>query len=157
MSIDAQSFFLQSYRRIKKKKHHKSWNIEFTYVVHRTKVILLRCRTDIRAEPSQPEPTRHGPVMTLFDGLFLKCIKRYEFETYTWHGYWPLNGHFKFSKRFPNWFRSYSIFCEDGFLPFLHTFLRIFQEPLNLTWKNVWRPIRINIGSSKKSFIRCKN
>ena len=37
------------------------------------KVIVLQCRTDIRDEPAQP-----GPSMTLFDGLFLKCVKRYE-------------------------------------------------------------------------------
>ena len=45
------------------------------------KVILLRCRTDIRDEPARPEPARSGH--DAFDGLFLKFIKRYELETFT--------------------------------------------------------------------------
>ena len=39
------------------------------------KAIIFRCRTNIRDEPA--------PAMTLFDGLFLKCVKRYELETFT--------------------------------------------------------------------------
>ena len=42
----------------------------------------------------------------------------------------------KFSWRFLCQFRSYSFFCKDGFLPFLHTFLRITPKPLN-TFK-IW-------------------
>ena len=38
-------------------------------------VVLFRCRTDIRDEPARP-----GPVMTLFGGLFLKCVNTYELE-----------------------------------------------------------------------------
>ena len=47
------------------------------------KVIIFRCRTDIRDEPARPEPTQLGPAMTHFDGLFLKCVKIYELETST--------------------------------------------------------------------------
>ena len=47
------------------------------------KVVIFRCRTDIRDEPARPEPARPGPAMTLFDGLFLKSVKRYELETFT--------------------------------------------------------------------------
>ena len=48
------------------------------------KVIIFRCRADIRDEPARPEPsrlepTRCVPVITLIDGLFPKCIKIYEF------------------------------------------------------------------------------
>ena len=32
---------------------------------------------------NQPGPTRPGPAMTLFDGLFLKLVKRYELESST--------------------------------------------------------------------------
>ena len=42
------------------------------------KVIIFRCRIDIHDEPVRP-----GPAMTLFDGLFLKSVERYEIETYT--------------------------------------------------------------------------
>ena len=42
------------------------------------KVILFRCRIDIRDELARPEP-----AMTVFDGLFLKSVKRYELETFT--------------------------------------------------------------------------
>ena len=35
------------------------------------KVIIFRCRTDIRDEPARPDP-----AMTLFDGSFLKYVKR---------------------------------------------------------------------------------
>ena len=41
------------------------------------KVIIFRCRTDIRDDPARPKP-----AMTLFDGLFLKCVKRYKFITF---------------------------------------------------------------------------
>ena len=47
------------------------------------KVITFRFGTDIRDEPAQPEPARPGPAMTLFDGLFLKCVKRYKHKTFT--------------------------------------------------------------------------
>ena len=49
------------------------------------KVILFRCRTNICDDPARPEPAVQpaGPAMTLSDGLFLKCVKRYELETFT--------------------------------------------------------------------------
>ena len=42
------------------------------------KIIVFRCRTNIRDELARPEP-----ALTLFDGLFLKYVKRYELETFT--------------------------------------------------------------------------
>ena len=42
------------------------------------KVIIFRCKNNIREEPARPVPAK-----TLFDNLFLKCIKRYEHETFT--------------------------------------------------------------------------
>ena len=47
------------------------------------KLILFRCRTDIRDEPARPEPARPDPAMTLFDGLFLKYVESNDFETFT--------------------------------------------------------------------------
>ena len=49
--------------------------------------ILFRCRADIRDVPGRPEPAspgliRTGAVMTIFDGLFLKWLKRNEIETF---------------------------------------------------------------------------
>ena len=61
------------------------------------KVILLRGRADIPDEPAWPEPARPGSAMTLFDGLFLKCVKRNELETFTYHSYWHLNSRINFS------------------------------------------------------------
>ena len=46
------------------------------------KTILSWCKTNIRDEPTRPEPG-----MTLFDGLVLKCVKRYELETFTLHSF----------------------------------------------------------------------
>ena len=46
-------------------------------------VILFRCRADIRDEPARSEQARPGPAITLFDGLFLKCFKIHEDETFT--------------------------------------------------------------------------
>ena len=47
------------------------------------KVIISRCRTDIRDEPVRPDPTLPGPAVRLFEGLFHRCVKRYELETLT--------------------------------------------------------------------------
>ena len=47
------------------------------------KIILFLCRIDIRDEPARLEPARPGPVMTLFDGLFLKSNEIYGHETFT--------------------------------------------------------------------------
>ena len=52
------------------------------------KTIIFRCRTDIRDEPARPDTARPYPTMTLFDGLFLKCVIRYELETFTQHRDW---------------------------------------------------------------------
>ena len=68
-----------------------------------------------------------------------------------------------FHKDFFRHYRSYSSFCKDRFLPFLHTIMCITQEPLKilksnyLTWKNVRRSIRITISCILTiSFIICK-
>ena len=42
------------------------------------KNIFFRFRTDISDELARSELARPGPVMTLFDGLFLKCVTRFE-------------------------------------------------------------------------------
>ena len=47
------------------------------------KVTHFRCRSDTLDQPAGPETARPGPVMTLFYGLFLKSVKRYELETFT--------------------------------------------------------------------------
>ena len=40
-----ESFLSQSYE--KTDQYHNSWNIDLSYVIHRKKVIILRCRIDI--------------------------------------------------------------------------------------------------------------
>ena len=34
-------------------------------------------------EVNRPAPAQPGPTVTLLDGLFLNCVKRYELETNT--------------------------------------------------------------------------
>ena len=58
----------------------------------RQKFIPFWCRTVIRDTPARPkpawlDPARPGQAMTLFDGLFLKCVKIYENETFTYDWY----------------------------------------------------------------------
>ena len=36
-----------------------------------------------RTGPTRPDPARPGQAMTLFDGLFLEYVKRYELENFT--------------------------------------------------------------------------
>ena len=53
---------------------------------------------------NRPDPTR--PDHNAFNGLFLKCVKRSELETFTSHIYMPYNCHIKFPKRFLHYFQS---------------------------------------------------
>ena len=61
------------------------------------KVIIFRCRIDIRDKPARPEPAKPGPVMTLFHGPFPKFVVIYEIETFTQQRYWPCDCLIKFS------------------------------------------------------------
>ena len=45
------------------------------------KVLFLTLKSTF--EVKQFDPARLGPTVTLFDGLFLKCVERYKLETDT--------------------------------------------------------------------------
>ena len=65
------------------------------------KKFVFTFRTHIRDElappgPTWPDPVRPNPTMTLFGGLFLKCVKRYEIEMFPYRSYWPWHYRIKF-------------------------------------------------------------
>ena len=88
------------------------------------KVIIFRCRTDIRDEPAWPRRSLTAYFSSAFKDMNLKllhiidtCLKIFvsKFQT-----------HFFVS------FEVTTFFTEDRFLPFLHTYLRITQEEQNI-------------------------
>ena len=70
LAINAESFQSQSYG--KTEKHHNSWIIDFSDVVQWTKIYSFSMQNRY--------PWWSGPASTLFDGLFLKSVIRYELE-----------------------------------------------------------------------------
>ena len=84
------------------------------------KIILFQCRADIRDGPARQWRSLTAYFSNVVRDTILKLLHNI------------VTCLIKFLMRFHHKFRSYSFFCKDGFLPFLHTFLRITQEPLNL-------------------------
>ena len=103
-----------------------SLSIDFKHTVHGSKNIAFRCRTYIRDESERPDATR-----TVFDGLVLKCVERYEFENYTQQRKWLQNCRIKFWASFPERFGNISVLRKNGFLVFFHIFLHITKDSLN--------------------------
>ena len=76
---------------------------------------------------------RHGPTMTLFDGLYLNHSKTCEPVVLTKTQLLALNLlYFLFWNRYLSLFQTYSIIREGGLLPFFLTFLHIARDLLNI-------------------------
>ena len=93
------------------------------------KVILFRCGTDVRDEPARPSPARPRRSLTAyFSNLLRDTHLKLSHNKVTVFKIVVSNFHRDdFNKS-----EVIAFFCENRFLPFLHTFLPITQEPLNI-------------------------